>query len=36
MSVSGPASRLDQGRMDAIVPSLKRIANDLSSAFEPA
>ncbi len=36
MSVSGPASRLDQGRMDAIVPSLKRIANNLSSALDPA
>ncbi|MBA2534159.1 MAG: IclR family transcriptional regulator [Rubrobacter sp.] len=36
MSVSGPASRLDQGRMDAIVPSLKRIANNPSSALDPA
>jgi IclR family acetate operon transcriptional repressor len=35
-SVSGPASRLDQGRMDAIVPSLKRISANLSNALDPA
>jgi len=35
-SVSGPASRLDQGRMDAKVPSLKRISANLSNALDPA
>jgi IclR family transcriptional regulator, acetate operon repressor len=36
MSVSGPASRFDQDRMGAIVPSLKRISADLSRALDPA
>ena len=36
MSVSGPASRLDGVRMNAIVPNLKRIAASLSKALDPA
>ena len=35
MSVSGPASRLDQARMDAIVPHLKKISAALSAALDP-
>lgn len=34
MSVSGPASRLDQSRTDAIVPHLKRISAALSEALD--
>jgi IclR family acetate operon transcriptional repressor len=36
MSVSGPASRLDQRRMDAVVPDLKRISAALSEALDPS
>jgi len=35
MSVSGPASRLDQDRMEAIIPALKKISADLSRALDP-
>jgi IclR family acetate operon transcriptional repressor len=35
MSASGPASRLDQARMDAVVPDLKRISAALSAALDP-
>lgn len=36
MSVSGPTSRLDQSRMEALVPHLKTIAAALSEALDPA
>jgi len=36
MSVSGPTSRLDQTRMEALVPHLKRISGALSEALDPA
>jgi len=36
MSVSGPASRLDQKRMEAMIPDLKEISTGLSKALDPA
>jgi len=36
MSISGPASRLDKRRMDAMVPDLKEISAALSRALDPS
>jgi IclR family acetate operon transcriptional repressor len=35
MSISGPASRLDRKRLDALVPHLKRISASLSDSLDP-
>ncbi|MGH3089327.1 MAG: IclR family transcriptional regulator [Rubrobacteraceae bacterium] len=34
MSVSGPATRLDNRRIERLVPDLKRVASDLSAALD--
>ncbi len=36
MSVSGPSSRLDQKRMESMIPDLKKISAALSRALDPA